>query len=133
MLFSRLDRDAKERKTHKKIKAQQAPISLFTNSRGTISARSCCHHSIPRKAPVRTTHKTRQAMTEPSLHGFVTPPHCRARKKQIKPASKTTRPMKSNCCSFSFSGLPIPDLAWTGVRKKKSKTPAATPPMGRLM
>lgn len=88
------------------------------------------------KTTKETKEITKSAMMRPFAHGYVAPPHCKARSKQVSEPMMMNPPIKSSCRSFSrvdfLAFVSLPGVLM-GFRNAMSKTPKRTPPNGRLI
>jgi hypothetical protein len=84
------------------------------------------------KAERRTDARTRQLVTRAEDHGYVVPPHWRARRSSVVPGRKRAVPIGSSClmCCFQDEVLAAGGV---GVWRKRVRKRKTAPPMGRLM
>src|SRR3569833_2528721 len=118
-----------------KLKLDSAHTDRFLMMRGGRVARPCWRHCTTTKAAISTPKSTRRAMTRPSDHGYLVPPHCRARSRQMTAGMKKKVPTGANCQMRWLQGASDLVACWSrrGSGKKKAMTSSVTAPMGRLM
>lgn len=88
---------------------------------------------MPMKMEIKTPKRTKRAMMRPSLQGYLDPPHCKARRRQMMPGTKIAVPNGSNCCMRSDRLIDCFVRLAPGAVKKRVMTKRVTPPMGRLI
>jgi len=81
-------------------------------------------HCTAVKATIETAKTTNSAMTLPLFQGYIVPPHCRAKRRQMTEGTKRTIPIGSNCKTRCRS--PVGGCASQAGALKKMRLAAAT-------
>lgn len=116
----------------KKAKIPDTHTVLCLRMRRLIMARSPWNHSSAAKAMLMTPKPTRRPITSDEDQAFSTPPHWKARMKEMTAPIMRAVPGTSIWRSFSRR-VALAGTACAGVRKKRKIMAEEAPPMGRLM
>lgn len=103
----------------------------LSNLKGII-AREFWKCSIETKPMNKTMDIIKVAMTGPSLHALVWPPHSMANVRHTSDASKANKPGKSSCIKISFH-VPGAGLICSGICRSNTSRVMIGNPSGKLI